>query len=171
MNKKSIILSCLLAFCLVLPAQNYIPVKPGAGDDEILKAALAVRPSERQMNWQEMEYYGFIHFGINTFTGQEWSDGTNPPELFNPTALDADQWVKTFKAAGMKGLILTAKHHDGFCLWPTKTTSYSVQKSPWRNGQGDLVREVFRQDRRQLITQGCWATRNILYLAHEVQNR
>lgn len=125
-----------------IAAQTFVRLPSGATDKQLLEAALKVRPSERQMAWQELEYYGFIHFGINTFTGQEWSDGTNPPHLFDPSELDARQWVQVFKDAGMKGLILTAKHHDGFCLWPTATTNYSVAVSPWRNGNGDLVAEV-----------------------------
>lgn len=141
MRIKSLLFLCALVYGKLL-SQSYVKLPPNADEATILKAAVSVKPSERQLMWQEMEYYGFIHFGINTFTGQEWSDGTNPPELFNPTELNAKQWVKTFKDAGMKGLILTAKHHDGFCLWPTNTTSYSVSASPWRNGKGDLVREV-----------------------------
>jgi alpha-L-fucosidase len=140
--KTRIILIVLSLLHVTLQGQNYVKLPANADAETILKAAVTVKPSERQMRWQELEYYGFIHFGINTFTGQEWSDGTNSPELFNPTELNAKQWVKTFKDAGMKGLILTAKHHDGFCLWPTKTTDYSVVKAPWRNGSGDLVREV-----------------------------
>ena len=101
-----------------------------------------VRPSPRQLAWQAREFYGFLHFGMNTMTDAEWGDGTESADLFNPRNVDADQWVAACAAAGMTGVILTAKHHDGFCLWPTSTTSHSVASSPWRAGQGDLVREV-----------------------------
>ncbi|HEY4133470.1 MAG TPA: alpha-L-fucosidase [Gemmatimonadaceae bacterium] len=100
------------------------------------------RPSASQLAWQRDELALFLHFGVNSFTDREWGDGTESPSIFNPTALDARQWTRTAKAAGARALVLTAKHHDGFCLWPTRTTEHSVAKSPWRTGQGDVVREL-----------------------------
>jgi alpha-L-fucosidase len=99
-------------------------------------------PTPAQLRWQQLEFGVFIHFGINTFAGKEWSDGTIPASVFNPSELDAASWVRTAKEAGARYFILTAKHHDGFCLWPTSTTDYSVATAPWREGKGDVVREV-----------------------------
>lgn len=109
--------------------------------DEIRRIA-EIAPSPRQLAWQQMEFYAFIHFSLNTFTGQEWGSGREDPALFNPTALDARQWAAACRSAGMRGLILTCKHHGGFCLWPSRYTDYSVSSAPWRQGRGDLVREV-----------------------------
>lgn len=95
-----------------------------------LKEASIVHPDDRQLAWYEMEMYAFVHFGMNTFTDREWGDGTESPTLFNPTALDTDQWAETFAKAGFKGMVLTAKHHDGFCLWPSKYTEHSIKNSP-----------------------------------------
>ena len=99
-------------------------------------------PNRRQLIIQDMRYYAFIHFGMNTFTNREWGNGKESERLFDPKQLDADQWCEAVAAAGMKGLILTCKHHDGFCLWPTATTQHSIKNSPYKNGGGDIVREV-----------------------------
>jgi alpha-L-fucosidase len=99
-------------------------------------------PSERQLQWHELEFYGFLHLGVNTFTDREWGYGNESPVAFDPTAFDADQIAEAAHAAGMQALILTCKHHDGFCLWPSRFTEHSVVNSPWRGGRGDVVREV-----------------------------
>ena len=99
-------------------------------------------PHERQLRFQQLEFYAFIHFTVNTFTDREWGDGTESPEIFDPQRLDPEQWVKAIKSAEMRGLILTCKHHDGFCLWDSKFTKHSVAASPWKNGRGDVVKET-----------------------------
>jgi alpha-L-fucosidase len=99
-------------------------------------------PSPQQLAWHEMEYYAFVHFNMNTFTDMEWGLGGESPSTFNPTELDTRQWARVAKEAGMKGIILTAKHHDGFCLWPSAYTEHSVKNSPWQNGQGDVIKDL-----------------------------
>lgn len=106
---------------------------------DFLKEAAHVKPGKKQLDWFEMEFYAFVHFGPNTFTGKEWGEGTEDEAIFNPEKLNCDQWVEAIKAAGMKGMVLTAKHHDGFCLWPSAYTEHSVKNSPCKR---DVVKEA-----------------------------
>lgn len=105
-------------------------------------APFGVLPSNAQVEWQKMEYTMFVHFGPNTFTGAEWGSGQEKAEIFNPTELDCKQWAATAKGAGMKGIIITAKHHDGFCLWPNPVSSHTVAQSSWKDGKGDVLKEL-----------------------------
>ena len=119
-----------------------IKLKPGITESELIKTAAGVTPSWRQLNWQRLESTAFIHFGLNTFYNQEWGKGTEDPARFNPTRLNTDQWAKEISEAGLKMLIMTCKHHDGFCLWPSKYTHHTVAASPWMQGKGDLVKMI-----------------------------
>jgi alpha-L-fucosidase len=115
-------------------------------------------PSPAQLAWQRDELALFLHFGVNTFTDREWGDGTENPGIFAPTALDARQWARAAKAGGFRMLILTAKHHDGFCLWPTATTAHSVASSPFRGGKGDVVREMVDACRAERLKVGLYCS-------------
>ncbi|MFT4022247.1 MAG: alpha-L-fucosidase [Flavihumibacter sp.] len=113
-------------------------------------------PTPQQLAWHDMEYYWFIHFGPNTFTGKEWGHGDEKEEIFNPSALDCDQWVRIAKQSGAKGIILTAKHHDGFCLWPSKYSTHTIAQSPFQNGQGDILKSLSEACKRGGIKFGVY---------------
>ena len=140
------LLSFILIICgLALEAQNNLPPKP-----------FGAVPTERQLKWHEMERYCFLHFTVNTFTDLEWGLGGEKESVFNPTNFDADQIVTTIAKHGFKGAILTCKHHDGFCLWPSKFTEHSVKNSTWKNGKGDVVKEISEACKRHGIKFGVY---------------
>jgi len=124
--RRSVIVVTAIISCQIAFAQNFVDIKP----------------SPQQVEWQNLEFGVIIHFGTNTYLDREWGDGTASPQVFNPTQLDPEQWLRAAKAAGAKYVVLVAKHHDGFCLWPTSQTDYSVKSSPWQNGKGDVVKLV-----------------------------
>jgi alpha-L-fucosidase len=137
--------NCLLLFCLFstcISAQTPQSIPP--------------LPSKEQLQWHEKEFYLFVHFGPNTFTNKEWGEGNEDPSVFNPTALDCDQWARIAKQAGAKGIILTAKHHDGFCLWPSKFSKHTVRESKWQNGQGDVVKALSEACKKNGIEMGVY---------------
>ena len=147
--KKTIftwLLASAMVACTSQPQETYyekqVAFPADATPEQKVDMISRLVPTPQQLEWQQMEFTAFLHFGMNTFTGNEWGDGKESPELFNPSELDCEQWVKALKDGGFKMALITAKHHDGFCLWPTATTDYSVKNSPWKDGKGDVVREL-----------------------------
>lgn len=146
--KKAFCIFCIicLSFGALKPAsagikKNFAIIKPTDTKEAVIGKAANVVPSPQQYAWQKLEYIAFVHFGMNTFTSEELGSGQESPKLFNTTDMNCDQWAQLFRDAGMKMAILTVKHHDGFCLWPSRYTGHSVKNSPWKNGKGDVVRE------------------------------
>jgi len=148
MNQQKIIFSFILLNILLVFTSCIKEVNP--------PQALLPVPTARQLAWHEMEQYAFVHFTTNTFTDKEWGFGDEKESVFNPTAMDVTQWTKTFKAAGLKGVVLTCKHHDGFCLWPSQYTEHSVKNSPYKNGKGNVVDEVEKACREEGLKFGVY---------------
>lgn len=145
--KKSISIFACYTFLLLFSCENKQVAPP---------ASFGAVPSPRQLAWHEWEYYAFVHFNMNTFTNEEWGHGTEKPDNFNPTNLDCEQWARVCKQAGMKGIILTVKHHDGFCLFPSKYTEHSVKNSSWKNGKGDVVKELSEACKKYNLKMGVY---------------
>lgn len=146
---------------LFLPALP--PQEVSISREEVVKRAVRVLPAPRQLAWQRGEFICFVHFGVNTYTGREWGTGKENPQIFHPTHLDTDQWCRVMKAAGMTKAILTVKHHDGFCLWQTRYTQHSVASSPWRNGKGDVFRDMVESCRKVGLSVGIYLSPADLY--------
>jgi len=138
-------------------------IAPGDSNEVIVEKAAKVLPRPNQTEWMRLERTFFLHFGPNTFRGVEWGNGRESPSIFNPTALDANQWVTAMKDAGGKLLILVSKHHDGLCFWPSRYTTHSVASSPWRGGKGNMVREVADAARAHGLKLGVYLSPADLY--------
>lgn len=142
-------------------------------EEEKVDLYTSIVPNERQLKIQEMKYYAFIHYSVNTFTNKEWGNGKESPSVFNPTEQNTDSWCEAIKSAGMKGVVLTCKHHDGFCLWPTKTTEHCIRNSPYKNGKGDVVKEVAESCKKYGLKFGVYLSpwdRNSKYYSTEKYN-
>ena len=163
MNKISTFLIITFSFSL-LPyhqlfsqqSHNFMVIAPGIKIEQLSDDMSKITPTWQQFEWQKMEFIAFAHFGMNTFTDKEWGEGTEDPSLFDPTSFNAEQWAQTFRAAGMRMLIIVAKHHDGFCYWPSKFTTHSVKKSPWKKGKGDIVGELVKACRENGLKVGIY---------------
>ena len=169
MKKKTVIAAIAVVMlvcmtCLLLAACDPHGFKSGFGTDnngyakdgKEVERLISVVPSDRQLKYLEMEYYNFIHFGINTFTRNQWGTGDEDPSLFNPTQLNTDQWCEIMKNSGSSGVIITAKHHDGFCLWQTSTTTHSVASSPWKDGKGDVIADLSKSCEKYGLQMGIY---------------